>query len=208
MDDRDDALTRQLAVWTVIGTVLVGVVVLSSIRCALGPQTPPHYASRSLPPEPEPVLLPGPEPDEAYYPCSDCHEGEATDRTVRKLEDEHEDLVLDHGNLWCLHCHDADNRDRLHLANGETVAFDESWRLCTQCHGQKLADWRAGVHGKRVGHWWGAKQYNTCVSCHQPHSPHFAPLAPKPPPLPPTQIVRHVPTAPTAPTAPTEDADE
>ena len=50
------------------------------------------------------------------------------------------------------------NRDQLHLASGEPVPFDESYRLCGQCHGEKYRDWRAGVHGRRVGEWNGAKQ--------------------------------------------------
>jgi hypothetical protein len=99
------------------------------------------------------------------------------------LEDEHDELELAHGDLWCLHCHEANDRDQLHLADGVAVGFDESWRLCTQCHGAKLDDWRAGVHGKRVGHWWGPKQYATCVSCHRPHEPRFAPIEARPPPL-------------------------
>jgi hypothetical protein len=63
------------------------------------------------------------------------------------------------------------------------VEFEESWRLCTQCHGKKLADWRAGVHGKRTGNWRGAKEYRTCVVCHDPHSPPFQPIEPLPAPL-------------------------
>jgi hypothetical protein len=54
--------------------------------------------------------------------------------------------------------------------------------LCTQCHAKKLPDWRAGVHGKRTGHWRGTKEYRTCVVCHEPHAPAFARLVPKPPP--------------------------
>jgi hypothetical protein len=124
-----------------------------------------------------------------YFPCSDCHEDEPTDRTVRELEDEHEDLVLAHGKeFWCLHCHDVDQRDRLHLADETPVEFEESWRLCTQCHGKKLADWRAGVHGKRTGHWWGPKEFRNCVACHDPHSPLFKPLTPEPPPRRPEAI--------------------
>ena len=185
-DDRPPP--RQLATWALLGLVFVGVVSLTSVRCAFGPQTAPDYESRTLPPEPEPVLLASAEPDEAYFPCSDCHEDEPTDRTVRELEDDHDDLELRHGELWCLHCHDADDRDRLHLADGTPVAFEESWRLCTQCHGSKLPEWRAGVHGKRTGHWFGAKDYRPCVSCHAPHAPRFAPLEPKPPPHRPGEI--------------------
>ena len=77
----------------------------------------------------------------------------------------------------------SNEREKLHLSDGTSSSFEESWRLCTQCHGKKLADWRAGVHGKRTGHWLGAKEYRTCVVCHNPHAPPFEPLEPKPPPL-------------------------
>ena len=52
----------------------------------------------------------------------------------------HTDIVLKHDeeHRWCLDCHDADDRDLLHLASGERVPFDESYRLCGQCHGEKL----------------------------------------------------------------------
>ena len=54
----------------------------------------------------------------------------------------------------------------LRLANGTLVPFEESYRLCGQCHGDKYRDWRAGVHGRRVGSWNGEKQYLLCVHCH------------------------------------------
>jgi len=44
---------------------------------------------------------------------------------------------------------------------------------CGQCHGDKYRDWRAGIHGKRVGQWDGEKSYFLCVNCHNPHSPGF-----------------------------------
>ena len=130
--------------WVALGCVFAGLVVFQALYFSLGPQTGPAYATRTLPPEPPPELLASPEPDPDYFPCSDCHEGEPTDRTVRALEDEHDELELAHGDLWCLHCHEANDRDQLHLADGIAVGFDESWRLCTQCHGAKLDDWRAG----------------------------------------------------------------
>ncbi|HEY5492164.1 MAG TPA: hypothetical protein VIK25_13300, partial [Gemmatimonadaceae bacterium] len=83
----------------------------------------------------------------------------------------------------CLDCHDARNRDKLHLADGRLIDFTESYRLCGQCHGPTLRNWKAGEHGKRTGSWSGAKQYLLCASCHSPHSPHFKPLKPKAPPL-------------------------
>lgn len=175
----------RLATWLFLGLSLVCVLALSSVRCALGPQTHREYPSRPLLPDSQATLLPPPAMDDEYLPCSDCHEDEPTDLTVRELEDEHEDLTLAHGDNWCFDCHAVSDRDRLQLANLSTVAFDESWKLCTQCHGAKLADWRAGVHGKRMGHWRGSKEYWNCVACHDPHSPRFEPIEPKPPPQPP-----------------------
>jgi hypothetical protein len=171
-----------LATWTVLGIAVVLVGGLFAVRLEHQPDTSRAYASRALLPDSEPELLPAPAMNDEYLPCSDCHEGEPTNRTPRELEEEHADRRVVHGDLWCLHCHDADQRDSLHLANGQLVEFADSWQLCTQCHGQKLADWRAGVHGKRTGHWRGAKQYRTCVACHDPHAPPFQKLEPKPAP--------------------------
>jgi hypothetical protein len=173
---------HQLAIWLVLGGAFVTVVGLASIRTDHGPDHTRAYPPRALPADEEPELLAWKPRDDEYFPCSDCHEDEPTNRTRRQLEDEHEDLKLEHGDLWCLSCHDADHRDQLHLSDGTLIGFEDSWKLCTQCHGAKLADWRAGVHGKRTGNWRGAKQYRTCVVCHDPHSPPFQPLEPKPPP--------------------------
>ena len=102
----------------------------------------------------------------------------------------HEEIVLRHGSAsrWCLDCHAAENRDELHLASGEILPFTESHLLCGQCHGEKLRDWKVGVHGKRAGDWNGNKQYLLCAHCHDPHSPRFEPLKPLPPPVRPEAI--------------------
>jgi hypothetical protein len=94
----------------------------------------------------------------------------------------HKDIVLNHDALWCLDCHDGDNRDVLRRASGGTIKFEESYELCGQCHGEKLRDWKAGVHGKRTGQWNGTKEYLLCVNCHSPHSPRYQPMKPEPPP--------------------------
>jgi hypothetical protein len=80
--------------------------------------------------------------------------------------------------------------DMLKLASGEPVPFAESYKLCGQCHGPTLRDWKAGAHGKRTGSWSGTKEYLLCVHCHDPHSPHFKPIAPMPPPVPPAELGR------------------
>ncbi len=132
--------------------------------------------------------VPPPPFSEGIFPCSECHADLPPDPTVRVLENEHTEIKLEHGgeNRWCLDCHDVNDRDKLHLANGTPVPFAESYRLCGQCHGDKYRDWRAGVHGKRTGYWNGAKRYLLCAHCHNPHSPKFKPLKPLPPPIRPT----------------------
>ena len=131
----------------------------------------------------EALEVPPPPFSEGIYPCSMCHADLPVDRTRRELG-MHDDIELRHDeeHRWCLDCHDATDRDWLHLASGERVPFEESYRLCGQCHGEKLRDWRAGVHGRRTGSWNGHKKYLLCAHCHNPHAPRFQPLAPKPAP--------------------------
>lgn len=129
--------------------------------------------------------VPPPPLTEGVFPCTDCHDPEIAPRTERReLKWAHQEIELRHDedNRWCLDCHDADDRDLLHLANGELVPFEQSDRLCGQCHGDKHRDWRAGVHGRRTGSWSGEKTYQLCVHCHDAHTPAFQPLAPLPPP--------------------------
>jgi hypothetical protein len=132
------------------------------------------------------VEVPPPPFSEGVFPCSECHNEVdlPSNPTRRQLVDAHDEIVLKHDeeHRWCLDCHDGKNRDQLHLASGEVVPFDESYRVCGQCHGEKYRDWRAGVHGRRIGHWNGAKQYLLCVHCHSPHQPKFKALAPQPAP--------------------------
>jgi hypothetical protein len=137
----------------------------------------------------ETLEVPPPPFSDGIFPCMDCHASLPVNRTRRTLEVFHTDIVLKHDeqHRWCLDCHDADDRNFLHLASGQRLPFDESYLLCGQCHGEKLRDWRVGVHGRRTGQWNGHKTYLLCVNCHSPHQPHFQPLAPKPAPLPPTR---------------------
>ena len=146
----------------------------------------------SAPPVSERVEVPPPPFSDGIFPCSMCHSGMPVDRNRRELTAMHTDIVLKHDEThrWCLDCHDATNRDFLHLASGERVPFEDSYRLCGQCHGEKYRDWRAGVHGRRTGSWNGAKGYLLCAHCHNPHQPRFHALAPKPAPNPPSRNMR------------------
>ena len=136
--------------------------------------------------------VPPPPFSEDIFPCSDCHADMEVNYQRRELEDEHLDIVLDHaeGQRWCLDCHNPTDRDVLRLVSGETIPFTESYRLCGQCHGDKLRDWKVGIHGKRTGFWNDEKQYLLCAHCHNPHSPSFKPLKPEPAPIRPENLDR------------------
>ncbi len=132
---------------------------------------------------PPPPLTPG------IFPCSQCHKYMPANKQQRKLEQMHQDIVLKHmPDGWCFDCHSPDNRDKLRLANGKLLSFEESYLLCGQCHGTVFRDWKYGLHGKRTGKWNGEKQYLLCVHCHWPHDPVFKPLQPLPPPIRPADI--------------------
>lgn len=124
---------------------------------------------------------------EGIFPCNDCHSEIEPNSERRELVDMHDDISAnfnhDSENRWCLDCHDMNNRDSLRLASGKLLDFKVSYKLCGQCHGVKLRDWKVGVHGKRTGEWNGEKQYLLCVHCHNPHSPKFEELKPEPPPV-------------------------
>lgn len=125
---------------------------------------------------------------DGIFPCNDCHSEIEPNPLRRELVDMHDDITAimnhDNENRWCLDCHDTNNRDSLKLASGKLLDFKESYKLCGQCHGDKLRDWKVGVHGKRTGEWNGKKEYLLCVHCHNPHTPKFKELTPEPPPTP------------------------
>lgn len=126
-----------------------------------------------------PPLTPG------IFPCSSCH-ADMEPNTKRREVTDHGDIELRHAGelMWCFSCHDTKNRDKLRLVNGDLIDFTETYRLCGQCHATQYRDWRAGVHGKRTGHFAnGPRTYLLCAHCHDPHSPKFKPLKPMAPPL-------------------------
>jgi hypothetical protein len=174
-------------VLTLLAVAAVAAVVSIAAGGPFGKSSAREYPSRPLGPDSEPVLVPPPPIDDEYFPCEDCHEDERADPVVREL-DEHDNIELAHGDLWCLDCHDSDQRDLLHLPDASPVKMAESWRLCSRCHAKKMPDWRAGVHGKRRGNWRGPKEQLVCVACHTPHAPLFKPLEPKPPPTPASEV--------------------
>jgi hypothetical protein len=171
------------------------VLAVAAVATAAGVYAAGQHQAAAPPAKPASVkveerLEVGPPPfSDGIFPCSECHKDLKVNRTRRVLTDMHTDINFAHDaeHRWCLDCHDANDRDHLHLASGELVSFEESYRLCGQCHGEKFRDWRAGVHGRRTGEWNGHKKYLLCASCHNPHQPHFKPIVPKPAPVRPTR---------------------
>ena len=136
-----------------------------------------------------------PKPVTLMERCVACHESRGKPvscETCHKdtREKAHAKIVLHHAEeqRGCLDCHDAADRDVLHLSNGSKIAFEESFKLCGQCHGTQYRDWKVGLHGKRTGEWNGRREYRLCVNCHWPHEPRFAPMKPQPRPARPEEI--------------------
>jgi hypothetical protein len=156
---------------------------------------PPPAASGSVSIVARQPLLP-------TYPCSRCHADREPDTRERVLTQFHTQKVLNHGEQkgWCYRCHTKDNIDKLHLADGTLVSFDEAYELCGSCHGDKLRDWKDGIHGLTTGYWLGERQRRSCPNCHDPHSPRFPLMTPEHEPA----LPRTVPATTTSHTAPEE----
>jgi hypothetical protein len=108
--------------------------------------------------------------------CETCH-GPAADPIVvpgDNPEDFHASVTVTHGEQPCFACHDREDRSRLKLADGKTLAMAEAMDLCAQCHGPQLRDYRAGSHGGMTGYWdlrQGPRERNHCIDCHSAHQP-------------------------------------
>ena len=112
------------------------------------------------------------------YPCSNCHNQKLS--TIRSLGAQHKkahwDLELVHASddaMNCTTCHGNGKMDDLTSLTGETIDFDDSYKLCGQCHSSQLDDWFGGAHGKQRNGWKPPRVATSCVECHNPHKPGF-----------------------------------
>jgi formate-dependent nitrite reductase cytochrome c552 subunit len=158
---------------------LVGLCAL--VGCSLGDEPKRQTTSTPAPAPSGSVAVDARQPLLPTWPCSRCHDDRQPDTRERKLTEFHTQKVLDHGTLggWCYRCHTKDNIDHLHLSDGTLVSFNEAYELCGSCHGDKLRDWKAGIHGLTTGYWLGERNRRSCPACHDPHSPHFPPMTPE-----------------------------
>ena len=118
-----------------------------------------------------------------FYPCDQCHATIEPNPQIRKLDTvHHSELEHGRGQIWCLSCHDLENRNYLRTLLSEPVDFDEASNVCGGCHANRHKDWVFGAHGKRIANWQGERTLYSCTHCHDPHSPAIKPRAPEPPP--------------------------
>lgn len=121
--------------------------------------------------------------------CHTCHTTRPPNRETRsssELDEFHQGLHVNHGNLACVACHHPDEGyQKLRLADGRALAYADVMQLCAQCHGPQFRDYQHGSHGGMTGHWdprRGARQRNNCIDCHDPHTPRFPRVMPAPGP--------------------------
>ncbi len=142
------------------------------------PPGPPQVATSLTNFQGQPVLV----------SCSSCHtttKPNLENRSAADLDQFHQGLKYQHGDLTCLSCHNSGNYDTLRLADTRTVEFSDSMTLCSQCHGPQRRDYERGLHGGMNGHWdltRGGRTRNTCINCHDPHTPKFPRVLPVLPP--------------------------
>jgi formate-dependent nitrite reductase cytochrome c552 subunit len=116
--------------------------------------------------------------------CSTCHAtrpANHANRTLADFDEFHQTMIFAHGKVSCLSCHNPNDYDTLHLADGRLVEFVEVMTLCAQCHGPQTRDYEHGAHGGMIGYWdlsRGPRTRNNCVDCHDPHSPSFPAMQP------------------------------
>lgn len=92
--------------------------------------------------------------------------------TMEAMFPDAKDFQHGRGRIWCLDCHHKTQRNKLVDHFGDPIGMDQSQLLCGKCHGDKLRDWRDGIHGKRIGEFTsdGKKRWFTCAECHNPHN--------------------------------------
>ncbi|BDS14764.1 cytochrome c3 family protein [Aureispira anguillae] len=124
-------------------------------------------------------FIPKRQQDLLHYPCSNCHNEalESLKSKEQKLgQKAHWDIQLKHASsdvMTCTTCHSETNMDDLHSITNKKILFNNSFKVCAQCHQEEYKDWAGGAHGKRIGGWTKPIVKKTCVNCHNPHRPAF-----------------------------------
>lgn len=124
----------------------------------------------------------------AWVKCETCHAlrpASTLPASMLELDQFHQGLELEHGDLRCGACHTEGAPTTLHLADGRKLPPGGAMQLCAQCHGPQYRDYEHGAHGGMTGHWdlsRGERTRNHCIDCHDPHAPQIRSIIPAPPP--------------------------
>ncbi|MCP4501508.1 MAG: hypothetical protein GY822_16230 [Deltaproteobacteria bacterium] len=128
------------------------------------------------------------------HPCTQCHEHVTAENRRGIRPSVHRNIRMQHfgahdqagevENTRCLQCHSLKNMNMLQLLDGTEISFNESQKVCAQCHFDKARDWAVGMHSKQIGDWNGDVEYRLmCVECHDSHAPsNMLVMKPQPPP--------------------------
>lgn len=130
-------------------------------------------------------------PELKSFPCEKCHKGFKLGVLAGAVDYPHKGLPLHHMEELrkCTFCHSSRNPNFLNLLDGELVSYDESYKVCQQCHGPTAYNWSRGMHGRLTGQWNGERTIYVCVTCHQAHDPKFKPMAPAVAPFMPERVI-------------------
>lgn len=111
------------------------------------------------------------------FPCTECHSKPLKDMQNSDIgKKAHWNIELQHASaeiMNCTTCHTDNNMDELHSLTGKNISFNNSYKLCAQCHQTQFEDWKGGAHGKKIAGWAPPRASKTCVNCHNPHNPSF-----------------------------------
>lgn len=110
------------------------------------------------------------------FPCSDCHSVPVSQIQVEGNKKAHWDIKLNHASkdvMDCMTCHTENDMNMLHTGTNKPIKFNDSYKMCGQCHSPQYKDWQGGAHGKQVESWAPPRVSNTCTDCHNPHAPRF-----------------------------------
>lgn len=110
------------------------------------------------------------------YACTECHTDDLDKIKGKEVQKGHWNITLKHANentMNCVTCHNGDDMDNLKSLTGTKIDFNNSYKICSQCHSKQFEDWKGGAHGKRIASWAPPRASMTCVNCHNPHSPSF-----------------------------------
>lgn len=100
----------------------------------------------------------------------------------------HKQSLGAHSNLGaeeqaCLVCHD-NFAMQPHTLNGTLLTNATASNLCANCHRERYADWKIGVHGTHGLNYTSTSTGTTpnCATCHNPHTPDLPAIQALPPP--------------------------